>query len=131
MQSGKVFKSIALCLLFIILGFGGGYFTSMSMLSINKVTPENSKKEENIEIYKPQPTVEETFIAEPPQKYYLLKNENSYLTLYEIYEDEKHIIRQTGIDIFFLPSEDREKLKNGIKLTSIEEGFELIEDFTS
>lgn len=125
---------IMLCAAFIFLGFGSGYFTGQL---INSAKVGSSKTEENqdtrVQIYRPQPTFEQIPSPTPDNQsiYYILKNENDILCLYEVVGEEKNLIKQLNINSQFLPQEDREKLKNGITLNSLEDGFSLIEDFTS
>lgn len=128
MEVRRTVKYTVLCLLFIVLGFGSGYLTSMAINSIKE--SDNKLYNKDIRTYRPQQTIVDEEIEET-KKHYLLKNENNILSLYEISGEERRLIKETGIDTFFLPEEDIKKLNNGIQLSTIEEGFELIEDFTS
>ena len=63
--------------------------------------------------------------------YYLLQNENNVLNMYEVSGDNKKLIKSIALNSAFLPAEDRENLKKGIKFTDKEYGYNLIEDYTS
>ncbi len=128
----KIVLSLIL-LLFVFLGFGSGYLAGKIINSTKKASQTPQAPDIATEIYRPQPTTENTPIvtSQPVIPYYLLKNENDVLSLYEITGEEKTLIKTININSVFLPSEDREKLKKGIAVASLEEGYELIEDFTS
>jgi len=53
------------------------------------------------------------------------------LNLYKIENGEKTLVKGIEFNTIYLPAEDRERLKKGIKLEDIEDGYELIEDFIS
>ena len=63
-------------------------------------------------------------------KTYILKDEENYINVYLIDENEKEVLyKVTDISSEYLPKEDIEKLKNGIKVKGIEELNKMLEDF--
>ncbi len=121
-----------LLLLFVlgVSGFGAGFLTCRL---ITKPQEEvNSENTRTVEIYKPQPTEQNIGSDElQPSFYYLLQNEDDILKFYEVNGEERVLIKSVQINSQILPREDKRKLEIGIKTTNIEEGFNLIEDFSS
>ncbi len=132
MKQKKLFSYIILSVICISFGFTGGYFLGRYVLGQNNF-PAQTQSKESDDIYYTQPVVQITPSPIPTiiSSYYLLKNENEVLSLYEINGEDSVLIKSININSSVLPSEDREKLKAGIKLPSKEEGFALIEDFSS
>ena len=88
--------------------------------------------EKNTQIYSPA-TVTDTnnSISENTSIYYILKNENNILNLYEMKNNDKFLIKSSPINTDFLPTEDISSLEKGIIIKTLEDGYQLIEDFTS
>ena len=88
--------------------------------------------EKNTQIYSPA-TVTDTnnSISENTSIYYILKNESNILNLYEIKNNDKILIKSSPINTDFLPTEDISSLEKGIIIKTLEDGYQLIEDFTS
>lgn len=125
-QKNAVIYSFILVLV-VIVGLFIGYLTSYLLKADNP--PENDI---GLEIYNTEPYTDEvTTEATNPPIYYLLKNENEVLKLYEVLGSSETLIKSINIASEFLPKEDQNKLKKGIKLESKEEGYEIIEDFSS
>ncbi len=127
MNLKKTISYVILAVIFSSIGFGGGYLIGANSVPSNandNPTPLPSLQSYNFEI-----------TADDEQKKsaetYLLKNENDILTLYRITDETTSIIKSISINSSFLPSEDRIKLDKGIYFDNVEEGFLLIEDFTS
>ena len=123
-----------LSLAFIAVGFFGGYYMG-SVVSGQKNETE-AVKDNNTEIqsFHSEPTeiTPGAYTAEKVmQTYYMLVSENSSLSLYEINGNSRVLIKSIKYNPEFVPNEDRRKLESGIRLDSKEEGFGLIEDFTS
>lgn len=129
MNKKNIFKYTSIITGFALMGFLIGFLISISFSSKNNVT--HTKTHSNNE--KPQSVIlnEETISSTPILPCYLLKNENEILTLYEINGNEKNVVKTVSINSQFFPPEDIKKLSNGIELSSIEEGFNLIADFSS
>ena len=63
-------------------------------------------------------------------KTYILRDEENVINVYLIDENEKEVLyKVTDISSEYLPKEDIEKLKNGIKVKGIEELNKMLEDF--
>lgn len=129
MNYKKIFSYSLFALIFTLVGFGGGFLTGKSIS--NEIEEHTQTPQISLESYNYQPITEE----EPPpseiQEKYLLKNEGNTLTLYRISDEITSIIKSITINTGFLPLEDRIKLENGIYFDNVEDGFQLIEDFTS
>lgn len=119
----------ALCLSLVFLYAGLAIFSSKEP----KNMPSENRIEKSIDIYRPQPTQMTIPQVSPAPiiTYYFLQNEDNTLSLYEVCGGEKNIIKQTQINADILPHEDRIKLERGITLTTAEEAYLLIEDFSS
>ena len=63
-------------------------------------------------------------------EHYLLNLQNGTLCLYSVCGKENELIKQTELTDLSLPYEDIERLEMGIHLDSLEEGYQLMEDFT-
>lgn len=65
------------------------------------------------------------------QQHYMLKDIEGQIIVYALdkYDNEKVIIKETGIETMYLPETDIENLKNGIKVYSDQELNQLLEDF--
>lgn len=120
-----------LCIVFIFLGFGGGYLSGKAVKS--EKIPEKRYNENVIQNHPPAPTQNtEPATAELSTSiYYLLISENNLLNLYEVSDTDKVIVKTISFKPDFLPEEDKQRLSTGIRLDSKEDGYELIEDFTS
>lgn len=92
------------------------------------IEPQNN--EEKTEIYNPE-IVEEPEDEIPAFCEYLLQSENDVLCFYQITNDEKVLIKNTNINPSILPREDLARLESGLFVSTLEEGYTLIEDFTS
>ena len=128
MNFKKTFSYVILAFTFCLIGFGGGYLigaNSVPTRADDELTITNTP---SLESYSSQPIENDEKALD---EYYLLKNENDILTLYRITDEVTSVIKSIEINTAFLPSEDRIKLNKGIYFDDIEEGFSLIEDFTS
>ena len=127
MNFKKTFSHLILAVIFSSIGFGGGYLIGAN--STPSIANDSPPSPPSLESYNFE------IIADDEQKEsaetYLLKNENDILTLYRITDETTSIIKSIEINSSFLPSEDRIKLSKGIYFDNVEEGFSLIEDFTS
>lgn len=135
MRVKKEFIYIVACVVFVVLGFGGGYFTGKLIYHEN-VTPKTmeDKTYTNIQSFHAEETEYTDDVADAEDEnsgYYLLINENEKLSLYEINQDGKVLIKQINFNPNSVPAEDGRKLSAGVRLNTIEEGYSLIEDFTS
>lgn len=127
MSLKKTISYVILAIIFSSIGFGGGYFIGANSTLSNAV--ENPSNPPSLESYNFEITSDNE--ENQSQETYLLKNENDILTLYRITDETTSIIKSISINSSFLPSEDRIKLDKGIYFDNVEEGFLLIEDFTS
>ncbi len=120
-----------LCAVVVAASFGGGYLAGQVADADETVIKDN--KEEVLTNTVPVDDDYEEIIGEQEQIgiYYILKDENKSLNLYKVDNEEKTLIKEIEFDTKYLPAEDRERLKKGIKLEDIEDGYELIEDFIS
>ncbi|MDY3928420.1 MAG: hypothetical protein SOZ34_03550 [Clostridia bacterium] len=132
MNRKRIISCIILSVIFISVGFGIGYLTGKSVHTKDSISAE-PQTNKTVSTYNSKQLIQNTPSPIPTvvSSYYLLKNENEVLTLYEISGNNSAVIKTININSSVLPYEDREKLKSGIKLSSKEEGFNLIEDFTS
>lgn len=62
---------------------------------------------------------------------YLMCLENKTLTLYEIKDGEKNVVKSVNIEPSYYPSEDIKELNEGIYAYSKEEGYIRMENFTN
>ena len=132
MNTKKTFTYIILAVIFCFIGFGGGYLIGINSIPSHADEKITKQTTPSLESYNPEPFTENT--SEENSDYdekYLLKNENGVLTLYRISDEVTSIIKSIEFNSSFLPSEDRTKLEKGIYFDNIEQGFSLIEDFTS
>jgi len=90
-------------------------------------------EKDSVKIYRPLVTIEPEPSEEPAPIpiYYILKNEENKLNLYEIDGEAKKVIKSTEFSPEMFPLEDRVLLKEGIKALSLEEGIEILENFIS
>lgn len=127
MDFRKSFSYAVLAIIFCSIGFGGGYF-----LGANSVPSQAENKTSvtpSMQSYNFEPELNDE--TEEVKETYLLKNENNVLTLYHITDEVTSVIKSVKVNFDFLPPEDKIKLNKGIYFDNIEEGFSLIEDFTS
>lgn len=129
MNKNTFLKYTSIIAAFALTGFLIGFFISSSISKKPSVTPKTTSN--NNENTQPVITNNETLAPSPILPCYLLKNENEILTLYEINGNEKNVVKTVSINSQFFPPEDIKKLSTGIKLSTIEEGFNLIADFSS
>ena len=127
MNKKAYFKYTAIIASFALVGFLAGFFISAASTKKNNL-PQKTVHENNNTLIKTTETEPEPETILPC---YLLKNEDETLTLYEIYGDEKNVVKAVSINSQFFPSEDIKKLSDGIELSSLEEGFNIIADFSS
>lgn len=128
MNFRKTFSYVILALIFCLVGFGGGYLIGANSVPIKADDKLNAPISPTLQSYNSQPIQDDD---EEFDECYLLKNENNTLTLYRITDEVTSVIKSIEINTSILPSEDRIKLQKGIYFDDIEEGFSLIEDFTS
>lgn len=62
---------------------------------------------------------------------YLMCLENKTLTLYEIKDGEKNVVKSVNIEPSYYPSEDIKELNEGIYAYSKEDGYIRMENFTN
>ena len=122
-----------LSLVFIAAGFFGGYFSSRMIYEkkINTQITENDSKEIQSFHSEPVESTPGTTSGITVKPYYLLVGEETSLRLYEVSGSSKVLIKSMKFSPEFVPAEDRRKLESGIRLDTKEDGFSLIEDFTS
>ena len=132
MSFKKIFSYVILSIIFSFAGFGVGFFIGNNSISSQAVQNSKPKTLPSLESYNPQ-TVEENSLDNSSELTvkYLLKDENGTLTLYRVSDEITSIIKSVSFNSSILPSDDRIKLQKGIYLDNIEQGFQLIEDFTS
>ena len=123
------FTYLVLGFIFCSVSFGGGYLLGMNSVPSEATDEKISTQTPSLESYNPQPLTDEN--GDTSREQFLLKDENGVLTLYRIGDEVTSIIKSIQFDSSFLPSDDRIKLEKGIYFDNIEEGFSLIEDFTS
>ena len=129
MNFKKTFSYVILAFIFCLIGFGGGYLIGVNSVPTKANDEFITINPPSLESYSSKPI--ETDDKEEFDECYLLKSENNTLTLYRITDEVTSVIKSIEINPSFLPLEDRIKLNNGIYFNDIEEGFSLIEDFTS
>ena len=120
-----------LCALIVGVSFGGGYL-------VGKVADADDAviKDDNNPIYTNSVPLDDDYeeIVEEQKEigvYYILKDENKRLNLYKIENGEKTLVKGIEFNTIYVPAEDRARLKKGIKLEDMEDGYELIEYFIS
>lgn len=125
----KIFSYVILGFIFCFVGFGGGYLIGSNSVPSQVINENAPTKTPSLESYNPEPIIDDNGKTSAEQ--FLLKDENGVLTLYRISDEVTSIIKSIQFDSSFLPSDDRIKLEKGIYFDNIEQGFSLIEDFTS
>ena len=135
MRIRKEYLYIAFSIGLIVLGYGGGYLSAKAIYS-DKTAEQNSSQNmlTAAQSFQPRSTEfvhEATAVDTTLSIYYLLISEKNFLNLYEINGDSKVLIKTINFNVQCLPAEDRQRLNSGIRLTDKEEGYSLIEDFTS
>ena len=130
MNFKKTFSYVILAFIFCLIGFGGGYIIGANSVPTKADDQVATTLPPSLESYNSQP-IQTDDDNNDFKECFLLKNENNTLTLYRITDEVTSVIKSIEINPSFLPSEDRIKLNNGIYFDDIEEGFSLIEDFTS
>ena len=125
----KFFTYLVLGFIFCSVSFGGGYLLGINSVPSEATDDNISTQAPSLESYNPEPLTDEN--GDTSREQFLLKDENGVLTLYRISDEVTSIIKSIQFDSSFLPSNDRIKLEKGIYFDNIEEGFSLIEDFTS
>ena len=132
MNNKRIFTYIILAAIFCFIGFGGGYLIGINSIPSHADENITKKPTPSLESYNPEPFSEDTSEESSDNvEKYMLKNENGVLTLYRISDEVTSIIKSIEFNSSFLPAEDRTKLEKGIYFDNIEQGFSLIEDFTS
>ncbi|ABW19269.1 BofC C-terminal domain-containing protein [Alkaliphilus oremlandii] len=64
--------------------------------------------------------------------HYLVSVHNGYISIYQYDENgEKKLVEQTDVSVKSLPVVDQEKLQRGIILKTLEDVYQLLEDFSS
>lgn len=129
MNFKKTFSYVILAFIFCLIGFGGGYLIGANSVPTKADDEIVTTNPPSLQSYSSQPI--ENDDDNEFSECYLLKSENNTLTLYRITDEVTSVIKSIEINPSILPSEDRIKLNKGIYFDNIEEGFSLIEDFTS
>lgn len=132
MFNKKTFFSISLSVLFGVLCFFSGYLVGEN--SKNAPVDTDILQANSADFDKNNSTAasENDIIENIDEKeQFMLKNENDILNLYSLSDNNRQIVKSIPFNSSFLPSNDRIKLEQGIFLDTVEEGFALIEDFTS
>lgn len=130
--SKKSFLFVSLSALLCVSCFVGGYITGgeRSKASYDTDISETDALKSEAEISTPA-AENEIIESNDAAEEFMLKNENGILKLYSITESGGTVVKSVPFNSSFLPSGDRIKLEKGIILDTLEEGFSLIEDFTS
>ncbi len=129
MNFRKTFSYVILAFIFCLVGFGGGYLIGANSVPTKADNELTTPIPPSLQSYSSQPIQDDD--DNDSDECYLLKNEKNILTLYRITDEVTSVIKSIEINPSILPSEDRIKLRKGIYFDDIEEGFSLIEDFTS
>ena len=102
------------------------FFTFLFGCNRNK----EDKNHQNSEVLNPQNgTIDEPSATE--EEKYLLRLENQTLTLYELSDLCERVIKSTNINKSYYPNEDILRLEEGIKAETLQQGFEILENFTN
>ena len=129
MNKNTIIKYTSIIAAFLLTGFLTSFFicgnNSKKSSTAPKTISDNTLKNQSVITNSESPTPDLILPC------YLLKNENEILTLYEINGNKKNVVKTVSINSQIFPPEDIKKLSAGIKLSTIEEGFNLIADFSS
>lgn len=132
MFNKKTFFCISLSVLFGVLGFFCGYLAGEHSKNTNVNTDILQANNADFDKNNSAAASENDIIENTDEKeQFVLKNENNILNLYSLSDNDKQIVKSIPFNSSFLPSNDRIRLEKGIFLDTVEEGFALIEDFTS
>ena len=129
MNTRKIISYIVLCVLFALLGFYSGVV--LGRIRQERLSAQDIADNTDTAVGIYNNTIYENESFADDTTYYLLQNEDNVLKMYEISGDTKTLIKSIALNSAFLPAEDRENLKRGIKFTDKEYGYSLIEDYTS
>lgn len=95
-------------------------------------TDEMSEESGRRQVLSGKNDVEDTTLEpETEEITYLMCLENKTLTLYEIKDGEKNVVKSVNIEPSYYPSEDIKELNEGIYAYSKEEGYIRMENFTN
>ncbi len=132
MFNKKTFFCIFLSVLFGVLCFFSGYLAGENSKNVPVDTDILQANSTELDKNNATAASENDIIENIDKKeQFVLKNENDILNLYSLSDNDRQIIKSIPFNSSFLPTNDRIKLENGIFLDTVEEGFALIEDFTS
>lgn len=98
----------------------------------SKTNEEPAKKEAAAEIV----SAEEKIVEKEPEmitviQSYLLRDTDGNIALYHKYSDgEEKLYKNYDIPVGMLPQSDREALRKGIEVESLDEALQLIEDYS-
>ena len=98
---------------------------------LEKYIKENNSKWE-IESFSKNEIVLVKMVNKVCPNHYLISVNNGYISIYKYEEDEeKVLIERTEVSIKNLPTVDQEKLQRGIIVETLEDVYQLLEDFSS
>lgn len=130
MNKQRDYVYILMCICIAVVGFGAGFFSKSELVDKeNKIKQQQILSEQSKQSFNPD--VMQTENNEENLDYYFLVSREKTLLLYQVNDEEKILLKEINFDTSSLPDEDRLKLKAGIAINSLEDGYLLIEDFTS
>ena len=129
----KISNTVKLSVVIVIVAFAStitGYI--FGARASEKTNESVVKKETAMEIV----SKEENFVEKEPEKIsvtqsYLVRDNNGFVSLYQKYSDGKETLyKNYDISVKTLPQSDREALKEGIEVASLNDALQLIEDYS-
>lgn len=134
MAENKKLIHAIICTGFVLVGFIVGFLIGM---------PRGGPEPEEITMETEPPAVEINAHATPEAEepsptptpyvgtYYFVQSEEDSLNIYEVDGENKTLVKSAEVNLELFPASDKEALQQGVKVNNLEEGIQLIEDFTS
>jgi len=104
-------------------------FFILILLALSGCKEKKAEEQEKTEPLVIEETSKNTIVTDEVS--YLVSLKDSILSLSKIDEADEENVTSIEIDTKKYPVEDIEKLKNGIETSSLEEGYEILENFTN
>lgn len=125
-----IFGMLAVCAVSSLAAY---FISRTAMPEPPKAAEELSEETPGIPIYH-DIVMEEDAPADTPKAaviYYSLQSQDNFLILYEVNGEQKTEVRRLPFEKTLYPEEDLSELAEGIRADSLEEGIQIMENFTS
>lgn len=101
------------------------------LVNLSEEELKEKKPEYEIQKFTPEEVVIFKEVQDFCNEHYLIKDDEGYLGIYQLDKNGnvKDLFQLTEIPTDFLPEEDKEKIKNGLRVDTKEELSKIVEDF--